>query len=128
MTIVIIDDDTDDLEIIHEMATLIGFPYPVLTFDSPQPAIDHILSPGERVQLIIADVNMPKLSGFEVREKMIASGEPYKDIPFVFLSTSKTEDDLEKAKQLSVGAYYKKPTTFLAYKEIMLEIKKSHQL
>lgn len=128
MTIVIIDDDTDDLEIIHEMATLIGFPYPVLTFDSPQPAIDHILSPGEQVQLIIADVNMPKLSGFEVREKMISSGEPYKDIPFVFLSTSKTEDDLEKAKQLDVDAYYKKPTTFLAYKEIMLEIKKSHQL
>ena len=128
MTIVIIDDDADDLEIIREMTTLIGFPYPVLTFDSPQPAIDHILSPGEDVQLIIADVNMPKLSGFEVREKMIGAGDPYTAIPFVFLSTSKTPADVEKASSLQVNSYYQKPTSLLAYKEILVEIKNSNIL
>lgn len=122
----IIDDDTDDLSIIHEMAVLIGFPHPVVSFDSPEPAIDHILSPGEDVQLIIADVNMPKLNGFEVRKKMIDSGEPYIEIPFVFLSTSKTDADVAKAKVLKVDAYYKKPTTFLAYREILVDIKESN--
>lgn len=128
MTIVIIDDDTDDLSIINEMAALIGFALPVLTFDSPEPAIEHILRPGEEVKLIIADVNMPKVSGFEVRKKMIDSGVPYVEIPFVFLSTSKTPEDVEKAKALNVEAYYKKPTTFLAYKEILVDIKNNSGL
>jgi len=121
--VVLIDDDTDDLTILRDLAGQIGLGHPVIGFDSPLPAVDHILAAGSRIKLIIADVNMPKLNGFEVRRKLIESGKLFADIPFVFLSTSLTDEDLKKAKVLKAQKYYKKPNSIAEFKEILDEIK-----
>lgn len=57
--------------------------------------------------LIILDLIMPKATGFEVLEKIAASGE-LKTIPVVVLSHLAQESDIAKAKSMGVAQYFVK--------------------
>ena len=58
----------------------------------------------ESVDLILSDINMPRMDGFtfiaQVREQDI-----YKDIPIIILSTEGEERDIQKGIQLGANLY-----------------------
>ena len=60
------------------------------------------------VDLIMTDVNMPRMDGFSfiiaVREQEI-----YKDIPIIILSTESGEEDIQKGIRLGANLYMVKP-------------------
>ena len=62
----------------------------------------------ESVDLILSDINMPRMDGFtfiaHVREQDI-----YKDIPIIILSTEGEERDIQKGIQLGANLYMVKP-------------------
>ena len=62
----------------------------------------------ESVDLILSDINMPRMDGFtfiaQVREQDI-----YKDIPIIILSTEGEERDIQKGIQLWANLYMVKP-------------------
>ena len=62
----------------------------------------------ESVDLILSDINMPRMDGFtfiaQVREQDI-----YKDIPIIILSTEGEERDIQKGFQLGANLYMVKP-------------------
>ena len=62
----------------------------------------------ESVDLILSDINMPRIDGFtfiaQVREQDI-----YKDIPIIILSTEGEESDIQKGIQLGANLYMVKP-------------------
>lgn len=58
--------------------------------------------------LILLDVMMPEMSGFEVCEKL-KSDERYKDIPVIFVSARQSEDDEYKGLMLGAIDYIRKP-------------------
>ena len=62
----------------------------------------------ESVDLILSDINMPRMDGFtfiaQVREQDI-----YKDIPIIILSTEGEERDIQKGIQLGANLYMVKP-------------------
>ena len=66
------------------------------------------LNTGNIPDLIIADINMPRMDGFEFVENLRASGY-FKEIPVIMLSTS--ESSTEKVRFLRLGAndYMVKP-------------------
>jgi DNA-binding response OmpR family regulator len=57
--------------------------------------------------LIILDLIMPKATGFEVLERIAASGE-LKTIPVIILSHLAQESDIAKAKSLGAIQYFVK--------------------
>ena len=65
---------------------------------------------GERFGLIIMDVNMPELDGFQVIEQ-IRADDKFKDITIMMLSSASRTADAEKCKQLGVASYMSKPIT-----------------
>ncbi|KRB58937.1 histidine kinase [Rhizobium sp. Root708] len=62
------------------------------------------------VDLMLLDINMPIMDGFEVLSALSADRR-LRDIPVCILSTSSDEDDMERAKALGACAYMVKPPT-----------------
>jgi len=58
--------------------------------------------------LIILDINLPKLNGHEVLIK-IKTNEHFKHIPVIILTTSSSETDIYKAYKNHVNCYITKP-------------------
>lgn len=58
--------------------------------------------------LIILDLMMPKMSGFEVC-RMVKFDDKYKDIPIIVLSALDQQGDREKAIENGADAYFIKP-------------------
>ncbi len=102
--ILIVDDMPDNLRLLSTMLTCYG--YQVRKAINGQLALQGAqISPPD---LILLDINMPKMNGYEVCEKLKLS-EKTKDIPVIFISA--LDDVMEKVKAFEVGGvdYITKP-------------------
>ena len=61
------------------------------------------------INLIILDINLPKMNGLTFMGKMRRDG--YGHIPVIVISTEGKDDDIRKAIELGAKAYVKKPWT-----------------
>ncbi len=64
--------------------------------------------PRQPFDLIIVDINMPDINGFELLN-FVKNNDQYKSIPVVIVSTESSEDDKEKGMALGAAAYLTKP-------------------
>ncbi len=62
----------------------------------------------ERIDLIISDVNMPRMDGFTFI-KSVREQEMYRDLPIVMLSTEGQEKDIQMGMSLGANLYMVKP-------------------
>ena len=102
--ILIVDDMPDNLRLLSTMLSSHG--YQVRKAINGQLALQGAqLSPPD---LILLDINMPNMNGYEVCEKLKVS-EITKDIPVIFISA--LDDVMEKVKAFQVGGvdYITKP-------------------
>jgi CheY-like chemotaxis protein len=89
-------------------------------FLDPTEALHHLTTQNIEYDLILLDINMPRLSGWEFLDKY----EPlHKNIPIVMLTSSLDPNDQKKAiasKQLS--GFYIKPLTKETIEEILNKV------
>jgi len=116
--IVIIDDDPDDLGLIKELCRLLKIPNRILMFDNPENVLNYLNEEKDHPFLILCDINMPKINGLQLRE-IIYNDEVLnsKAIPFVFLSTAASQDQVDAAYKLTVQGYFEKGTDFEKLKQ-----------
>ncbi|MGE4296866.1 MAG: response regulator [Desulfovibrionaceae bacterium] len=62
----------------------------------------------DKVDLIISDVNMPRMDGFTFI-KTVREQEAYRDIPIIVLSTEGQEKDIQTGLGLGANQYLVKP-------------------
>lgn len=62
----------------------------------------------DAVDLIIVDVNMPRMDGFTFI-RTVRTQDAYKDIPIIVLSTEGQEKDIQKGMSLGANLYMVKP-------------------
>jgi chemotaxis family two-component system response regulator Rcp1 len=74
-----------------------------------------------RPDLIILDLNLPKINGKDVLKK-IKEDSSTKKIPVVILTSSKAEEDIVKTYELHANSYITKPLDFEQFVEIVKEI------
>ena len=60
--------------------------------------------------LVILDLNMPRLNGFETL-KLLRAGSAYQHLPVVVLSTSAQPQEKERALQLGANGFLTKPAS-----------------
>ncbi len=124
--IIFIDDDLEDLETMREMASLMYHPTQVMVFDKPHAALDFLKTSDTLPLFILCDINMPKLTGFQLREELLSMREPpFNNVPFILLSTSKTEAEILLADELKIKGFYKKSNSFSGMKETLENIMSS---
>ncbi len=106
-TIMVVDDAPANLTLLRDMLSAKG--YRVVMFPGGTMALNAAAK--NPPDLILLDIDMPDMDGFEVCERLKAD-DALKDIPVIFISAmSKTED---KIKAFSVGGidYVTKPFQF----------------
>lgn len=64
--------------------------------------------------LIISDLNMPRMDGFEFLSAL-KNNVKYKYIPVVIMSTSESKVDLERCYELGISGYFSKPLKYSEY-------------
>ena len=74
-----------------------------------------------RPDLILLDLNMPKMDGREVLAE-IRKDEELTDLPVVVLTTSQNEDDILNAYKMHANCYVSKPVDFIRFTEIVKQI------
>jgi CheY-like chemotaxis protein len=102
--ILICDDDPVILRLLEVNLELEG--YSVLAAHNGQEAIE--IATAEKPDLVILDIMMPKLDGYQTAERLKAQDET-KDIPVVFVSAKAQLSDIEKGKSYGVADYLTKP-------------------
>jgi CheY-like chemotaxis protein len=78
-------------------------------------ALMMLSNPSFQPAMIILDLSLPTLSGFEVLER-----NPRKDIPVVIFSSSMNKADVDRAFTLGALAYVQKPMELRAYRNAVL--------
>lgn len=68
----------------------------------------HITNPPK---VILLDIQMPKINGIEVLER-IKADDRTKSIPVVVLTSSKEDPDIQKCYRLGANSYIVKPVNF----------------
>ncbi|MCA9259631.1 MAG: response regulator [Planctomycetales bacterium] len=71
-----------------------------------------------RPDLILLDLNMPKLDGRQVLER-IKGDESLKKIPVVILTTSKEEVDVVRSYELGCNSFLNKPVDVQEFVEVL---------
>jgi DNA-binding NarL/FixJ family response regulator len=62
--------------------------------------------------LVLSDISMPVMSGFELLERLIALAPRFSKMPFVFLTALTDRDNELKGRQLGADDYVTKPIDF----------------
>ncbi len=120
--IVLVEDDADDVEIFNEVLRDLSIPNEVVHFTNPSDAYHFLASYSEQPYIIICDVNLPRMSGLEFKNKLDANETlRKKSIPFVFYSTSAEKKYVTEAYlQLTVQGYFRK---LQSYQEIKNQVR-----
>lgn len=89
--ILIVDDSAETLQQMQELLTQVG--YNVATCNSGEEALDYLDK--ERVDLVLLDINMPSLNGYEVCLR-IRQRYALDDLPIIFLTSREDSDSITK--------------------------------
>ena len=68
--------------------------------------------------LVLLDLNLPKMNGFEVLEK-IKSDEHLKLIPVIVLTTSQAEHDIIASYSMHVNCFVSKPVEYDSFMNVV---------
>lgn len=104
--ILVVEDDTNLMEGMREILELDG--YEVLTATSGVGGLEILRQSEEAPDLIVSDIMMPKMDGYEFFEK-VRSYEEWISIPFVFLSARGEKSDVRLGKSMGADDYVIKP-------------------
>jgi DNA-binding response OmpR family regulator len=119
MQIFLIEDDLDDIELLQD--ALAGISHDLHIANDGDAAIDLIKSGSIVPDIIILDLNLPKIHGREVLLE-IKSFDAYRHIPLVVLTTSSANEDITYAYENGANKYMIKPNTGDELKEIVKAI------
>jgi DNA-binding response OmpR family regulator len=81
------------------------------------------LAAGNIPNMIILDINMPRLNGLDFMRQINRSGL-YKDIPVMMLTANDDEDDIIEAFKLGIQNYVQKPFNPVSLKDKVRKILK----
>src|SRR5689334_178915 len=121
--IIIVEDDSDDQDLLREVFEELKIPNLLRFFTSCMEAINYLLTTIENPFLIISDINLPTMNGFDFKVS-INENELLrrKNIPFIFLSTNSEKMAIAKAYQVLAQGYFIKPVKLIEIKEMILTI------
>ena len=121
--ILIVDDDDDDRQLLQDAWTELGFPNTLFFFNAGEEVLNYLSTEKTIPFLILCDVNIPKMDGFELKAKLLEDASMnYVSIPFVFWSAEVSKKQIQKAYDLGVNGFFVKGSSFEEIKQSLVDI------
>ena len=110
-SVLVIDDDHDDLILFREALSQINPSHECFTFSNGPDALEHLKQQIIKPHFIFLDLNMPGMRGTECLREIKKT--PFlSQIPVIIWSTSTSLRDLEAVYQFGASIYVSKPRKF----------------
>jgi CheY-like chemotaxis protein len=126
--ILLVEDDPKDVELTLTGLAEYNLAHEVVVTNDGEQALDylhrrqsHQTRPNGNPAVILLDLKLPKVNGFEVLEQVRAD-DNLKMIPVVVLTSSNEERDLMRSYNLGVNAYVTKPVDFHEFVNAVKEL------
>ena len=107
--ILVVDDDADTVEMHARIVKTHAPSYRIVKAHNGREALDILRR--EHVDLVLLDLKMPRLDGFEVLQ-WIRRNPATKALPVVVLAGSSFRADIRRALELGANSYAAKPGRF----------------
>jgi CheY-like chemotaxis protein len=121
--IIIIEDDEDDRDLLTSAFKSLKIDNPIMFFEDGHDAFEYLLDVKVKPFLVISDINMPKLGGFELRDRIHSNDElRIRCIPYIFMTTASSPTFIIQAYSKSVQGFFIKPNSFPALQSIIKKI------
>jgi DNA-binding NarL/FixJ family response regulator len=112
--VVIIEDDLDDQEFLTMIFKSLNYPNKLILFSTGFLAFDFLSTTEEIPFIILSDVHMPRVSGFDLKNKIKSDCESgIQCVPFIFFSTTSTKSMLIDAYTKSTQGYFLKDSSLV---------------
>ncbi|CAN5263339.1 response regulator [soil metagenome] len=123
MQILLAEDNPDDASLLSEVLRDTKIAHVLNVVDDGMEAIRYLRQQGRfasavRPDLLLLDLNMPRMNGFEVLEGIRAAGP--RGLAIVVLTVSEDQEEIVKAMQLSMNYYIRKPVDLEQLRELLV--------
>lgn len=110
--VVVIEDDEDDQIVLNEIFKILDYKNKIVFFRDGDLALEYLNKTDTIPFLILSDINMPKINGFELRSRIHTNEQLHlKCIPYLFFTTSANKKSVVEAYAMSVQGFFVKPDT-----------------
>jgi len=121
--IIIIDDDLDDQMILGEIFKELNVQNEVFYFINGVDAYAFLVHSKYQPFIILSDINMPRLSGIELRDKVHNNRQlNLKCIPYLFFTTASEQKVVIEAYSKSVQGFFVKPRQYADLRRVINNI------
>jgi two-component system response regulator len=128
-TILLVEDNDDDVHLTVRALRRNKILNRVVVAGDGAEALDYLFGtgthagrdPAEMPQVVLLDLNLPKVSGLQVLERVRAD-ERTRLLPVVVLTTSNEEVDVVRSYRLGANSYIRKPVDFEQFAEAVRQL------
>lgn len=111
--IIVIEDDVDDQELLRMVFKKLAYSNEIIFFNDGDDALVYLENMNIKPFLILSDINMPRLNGMELREKIYNNERMnLRCIPYLFFTTAAEQPMVLKAYSKSVQGFFVKPAEY----------------
>jgi CheY-like chemotaxis protein len=116
--VLLVEDDAGDTLMIREAFEHHEITHTLHHVADGVEAMEFLHGDGPRPDLILLDLNLPRMDGREVLKRV--KGDPnLRAIPVVVLTTSEADEDILRSYDLHANAYVTKPVDFERFIEVV---------
>ena len=121
--ILIVDGDKDEWEFLQDAWEGLEYSNKLIFFSDAEELLSYLKKEKIIPFLIICDVNLHKMNGFELKKKLLEDNLiNYKSIPFVFFSNTATKAQIEKSYDLGSNGFFIKGKSMEEIKNTLIDI------
>lgn len=114
LKILLIEDDMIEIMKMKRVMGSLNLNHQIIVANNGEEAIEILKSSKELPDIILLDLNMPKMNGIEFLG-ILKANEKFKYIPSIILSTSNNKHDLKECYKIGIAGYIIKPLKYEDY-------------
>ncbi|OUR94604.1 response regulator [Flavobacteriales bacterium 34_180_T64] len=114
LKVLLIEDDTIEVMKLNRTVSSLRLHHDINEAKNGEDALEILLKKGQLPDIILLDLNMPKINGIEFLA-VLKNDEALKYIPTIVLTTSNNRKDLLECYKLGIAGYILKPLKYEDY-------------